>query len=108
MNGIYHIRFSVPGDHGEGLVVLNEGKAHGGDASYLYAGIYQGGPNSFTAEIDVSHWNGPLNSIFGNINNIKLKLTGKEKAPGQITGSGHPVGASVQMQFEMRKLRDLA
>jgi hypothetical protein len=107
MNGIYHISFGVPGNCGEGLVVLNDGMAHGGDLSYLYAGKYEGGPDSFTATIDVSHWNGPKNNIFGPVEKISLSLKGKEQAPGLITGSGQPKGVPGQMQFEMKKLREL-
>jgi hypothetical protein len=108
MNGIYHIRFGVPGNTGEGLVVLSDGKAHGGDPTYLYAGAYEGDTENFTAKIDVSHWNGPRDSIFGPVDKIILTLAGKEKSPGLIVGSGQPLGSSAQMQFEMRKLRDLA
>ncbi|WP_243547323.1 GrlR family regulatory protein [Pseudodesulfovibrio tunisiensis] len=108
MNGIYYIQFGVPGNGGVGLVVLSDGKAHGGDASYLYAGEYEGQPGGFTAKIDVSHWNGPHNNIFGNVEKISLEMEGEEKGPGLIVGSGHPVGSADQMIFEMQKLRDLA
>ncbi|GFM38274.1 GrlR family regulatory protein [Desulfovibrio psychrotolerans] len=109
MDGIYYVEFGTSGGAGGGLVVLSSGKAHGGDLSYLYAGTYEENPNNFSAKVEVKHWKGPRNNIFGNVEKIDLVLSGKEVSAGTIKGQGHPVGAPQrQMVFEMNKLRDLA
>lgn len=90
--GLYSVVFSAPGGSaGVGLVVVDNGKIHGGDLTYLYRGTYQADGQSVNAKIHVSHYRGQLNSILGAISNFDLILSGKASDSG-FTLSGQVEG----------------
>ncbi len=106
--GLYSIVFSAPGGNaGIGLVVVDSGKIHGGDLTYLYRGTYQTDGQSVTASIHVSHYRGQPNSILGPINNFVLKLSGKvSKSEFVLSGhvEGHPqllISITAQRQADL-------
>ncbi len=97
--GIYLIGFrSNLMDFGSGLVVVDDGTIHGGDANYAYRGRYQVGGTlltgtTVTAQIHVSHHTGPLNSVFGPLREFDLNLTGSaDENSFTLSGpiAGHP------------------
>lgn len=62
---------------GGGVVVLEKGKIIGGDNNYFYIGSYDLCDNNFNATIDVKHYHGPYNPIFGKKSDeLIVKLTG--------------------------------
>jgi hypothetical protein len=77
MNGLWTIEFASPlGRAGSGIIVLNEGRLLGGDASYYYSGEY-------TIEGDVIQGRAHINrfdpngiSVLGNIDHYSLDFTG--------------------------------
>ena len=61
VSGMYFVTFgSNLGAMGGGLVVVENGKIHGGDFSYLYRGTYSMEGNSMKSKIQVSHYQGPI------------------------------------------------
>jgi hypothetical protein len=60
-----------------GVVVLESSKAFGGDSGYFYVGSYQIVHDVLKAEVKVTHYFGPLNSVFGPHEEFTLKLEGK-------------------------------
>ena len=65
------------GSEGGGVVVLEKGKILGGNDHYFYVGSYDLMHNMFNATIDVKHYYGANNPIFGNLKEFILKLKGK-------------------------------
>jgi hypothetical protein len=90
--GIYSITFAATGSGaGIGLVVVDNGKIHGGDLSYLYRGRYDSDGSSVRATIHVSHYRGEPNSIFGPLRDFTLNLIGSAgddtfNLSGQVQG----------------------
>jgi hypothetical protein len=108
-NGIYYIIFkSYLGIIGDGLVVVDNGKVHGGDSRYLYRGTYKVDGTSIKAEIQVSYYRGTLKSVFGPLSKFELILSGN--APDELfTLSGHMPGRSqAALTVEGQKQSDLA
>ena len=61
---------------GGGIVVLEKNKILGGDNNYFYVGSYDTEGNKLNATIDVKHYHGQCNPIFGEIEEFILKLVG--------------------------------
>jgi len=80
------------GDFGGGLFVVSQGRLHGGDATYLYLGRCSDYDNSISAEVQVKHYRGPKNSIFGGLSTFKLLLKGVINSDSIIRLSGHVEG----------------
>jgi hypothetical protein len=77
LDGIYQVTFkSNLADFGSGLIVAQNGTIHGGDHSYLYVGTYSSYESSIKAKINVKHYRGSLDSIFGALNSFSLELKG--------------------------------
>ena len=106
--GIYYIIFkSYLGIIGDGLVVVDDGKVHGGDSRYLYRGTYQVAGTSIRAEIQVSYYRGTLKSVFGPLSKFDLTLSGNATDEA-FTLSGHMPGRSqVALTIEGQKQSDL-
>ena len=67
------------GSESGGVVVLDNGKLLGGDNNYFYIGSYELVNTTFNATIDVKHYHGGYNSLFGKNNEIILELSGSYK-----------------------------
>lgn len=87
-NGIYSIIFkSSIGEFGGSLVVIDNGKIHGGNVKYITKGLYKQKEGAIEAEIKVEHYQGPLDSVFGEIEEYSLILSGKyEQESFQLKG----------------------
>ncbi len=64
------------GSEGGGVVVLEDGKILGGNNNYFYIGSYDLMNSKFNATIDIKHYHGKCNPIFGKQEEFILKLTG--------------------------------
>ena len=64
------------GTEGGGVVVLEKGKIIGGDNNYFYIGSYDLNNNQFNATIDIKHYAGSYNPIFGKLDELIIKLQG--------------------------------
>jgi hypothetical protein len=78
-NGSYSAWYRTRLREGTGIVVLNNGKITGGDASLAYAGTYFQNGDQFSAVITTwRHTPGPP-SVF-DIDDVDLTLTGRSAA----------------------------
>jgi len=85
-NGSYSAWYRTRLREGTGVIVLNDGKITGGDASLTYTGTYFQNGDQFSAVVTTRrHTPGPP-SVFG-IDNLDLTLTGKS-APTTASCTG--------------------
>jgi hypothetical protein len=106
--GIYYVIFkSHTGRFGDGLVVMDNGKIHGGDQRYLYRGSYKTDGPAVEADIQVSYYRGEAKSVLGPMAKFKLNLSGKATNEA-FTVSGHVFGQSqLAITIEGQKQADL-
>ena len=106
--GIYYVIFkSQSGRFGDGLVVVDNGRIHGGDQRYLYRGSYITDGQAIEADIHVSYYRGEAKSVLGHLAKFNLNLTGKATAEA-FTVRGHVFGQShLAITIEGQKQADL-
>jgi hypothetical protein len=96
-SGIFFVQFSIgPGNVGAGLAVISNGDINGGDATYLYRGHLDSYNKQAKATIEVAHYRGALNSLFGPLRTFTLELGGTADdqvfdVQGVILGTASPV-----------------
>jgi len=96
-SGIYYVIFkSHTGSFGDGLVVVDDGKVHGGDQRYLYRGFYKADGQAIEADIQVSYYRGEPKSVFGHLPKFSLNLSGSATndaftVSGRVFGQSHLV-----------------
>lgn len=72
-NGLYHVDFRANNtSFGQGIVVIKDGAANGGDHAFLFTGPVSGPDNALTSRIAVQKWNPAGNSIFPGVNRYDL------------------------------------
>jgi hypothetical protein len=81
---------------GAGLAVISDGDINGGDESYLYRGHLDTYGSQAKGAIEVTHYRGALNSVFGPLRTFTLDLAGTvdEQAfnvQGTIMGTQSPM-----------------
>jgi hypothetical protein len=110
--GIYHVKFSpVAGTvFGEGLVIFREGTVNGGDPGYLYQGSYKITGDKLAAKLHVKRWNPAWASVFGNLVEYDLDLTGQMPADGSLFYAEGAVRQHPQLKLTVngRRLADAA
>lgn len=72
---------STKGNFGAGVVVFETNRVFGGDVSYYYLGSYKVKNDEITAKIKVTHYFGPPSSIFGELKEFTIHLSGKIDSP---------------------------
>ena len=87
MNGLWTAEFgSSTGRFGGGVIVFQNGKLMGGDASYFYLGDYTSEGDSFTAAFTISPFLPNAESVFNAAGRaFTLRLA------GSVTGGVHAV-----------------
>ncbi len=110
VEGVYVAHFLSNADqYGEGIVVVEGGKIHGGDLDHVYIGKYALGNNEFLATLDVSNHSGRFSSVLGTLAQYRLTLKGKVKQQQDITCHGTVVERpGLAIQINLRKLSALA
>ncbi|WP_457334949.1 GrlR family regulatory protein [Rhizobacter sp. P5_C2] len=92
-NGIYHVDFKSNSQSiGQGTIVLQDGKASGGDTGYTFSGAFSGPDTALTARIGVRKWNPRAVSIFGPLSQFDLDLLGTSSNSGTFSLNGTIVG----------------
>ena len=91
-DGIYHVRFSSAGFNGEGLVVLKQGSANGGDLGYLYCGRLVAEGDQITGTLNIKRWNAAHTPLFGPLDNFELQLAGTVRQSWHFSVCGTVAG----------------
>jgi T3SS negative regulator,GrlR len=82
VDGVYAAQFlSNANQYGEGIVVLDGGRIHGGDLDHVYIGNYSLVNNEFVATVDVANYSNTITSVFGELPQYRLTLKGILKTP---------------------------
>lgn len=107
-NGIFHVDFKAStGDHGEGLVVVKDGKANGGDPHYLYQGDVPTQSGDFNSQFKISMWRSGNSNVVG-IDNYTLNASGTVNyEAGTLKLKGSVAGApQLTMEIIGKKIAD--
>ncbi len=109
VEGIYAAQFLSNADqYGEGIVVLDGGRIHGGDLDHTYAGRYSLLNNEFSATVQVTNYSGRISSVLGQLMDYQLALNGTVKEPHDITVRGTVEGRpGLTIQINLHKVRRL-
>jgi T3SS negative regulator,GrlR len=92
IDGFWTVNFdSNSGNLGSGVVVIHQGRVFGGDSGFMYTGNVKVEESIVHVDIDVSrHTNFPTQSIFGQMSNFHLKVSGSPNSD-TFTLTGHLV-----------------
>jgi hypothetical protein len=109
VDGVYSAHFlSNANQYGEGIVVVDGGRIHGGDLDHVYSGKYSLTDNEFSARLDVSNHSGNFSSVLGHLAQYRLTLNGKVKKQQDITCRGKVEGRpDLVIQVNLHKLSPL-
>ncbi len=66
---------------GAGVVIFETNRIFGGDASYYYLGDYRIKDGQLTSKVRVKHHSGEHLSIFGELKEFTIHLSGKIEVP---------------------------
>ncbi|WP_024461504.1 GrlR family regulatory protein [Marinimicrobium sp. LS-A18] len=93
IEALYGIEFvSNSNDGGFGVAVLETGRVFGGDSSFVFIGSYESSNGNVTARIKCTNDRKLLQSIFGDINEFNLELSGTpDKEHKEFILQGHMV-----------------
>lgn len=110
IDGIYHVRFSSSTqDFGEGLVVIKNGSVNGGDHGYLYQGNVRSDDNRISGKLLVKRWNSSATSVFGNIAQYELELSGSQSPDRAFSVGGNVAGQqALKINIAGRFIAELA
>ena len=109
VEGLWVAEFSTSGGHGNGVATLFGGRVFGGDASYYYSGRYREEGQTLRAELEIVHYAGPLNMVFGQLRRATLLLEGAVGgdlivAQGRVAELPGTMGGGT---FKLRRVRRL-
>jgi hypothetical protein len=110
VEGVYVAHFLSKADHyGEGIVVVDGGRIHGGDLDHVYVGKYALSNDEFSATLEVSNHSGTFSSVLGPLAQYRLALKGKVKKHQDITCHGTvEERPDLAIQINLHKLSALA
>ena len=109
VDGVYAAQFvSNASQYGEGIVVLDGGRIHGGDLDHVYVGRYSLAGNEFSATVEVANYSSNLSSVFGGLEHYRLTLNGTIKKGQDITTHGKVEGRpDLAIQINLHKVSEL-
>ena len=108
VEGVYAASFlSNLNQYGQGIIVLDGGRIHGGDLDYAYTGKYSFTDNDIVATVDVANYSGGFTSVMRDLPHYRLTLNGRIKAH-EMTVSGEVEGRpDLKIQINLRKISPL-
>lgn len=76
---------------GAGVAVIETGRILGGDGQFIYVGSYKVTNDTIHADLTITHYAGPMISVFGQAKQFGLSLSG-QPAQNKFTMQGHVAG----------------
>lgn len=79
VEALWAVYFVVPnlGNQRAGVVVLENGTVRGGDSAYYYVGNFQIKDGVLSTNVEITHFAGQPNNVFGALTKVNVQLTGK-------------------------------
>jgi len=77
LNGLWHVVFQVPGNHGGGAVVINGDKALGGDAACTYIGTVTERGGEVSGELTIRYVNRAFPPLIPQVPNYTVAVKGR-------------------------------
>lgn len=108
VEGVYAAQFVSNADqYGEGIIVLDEGRIHGGDLDNVYVGTFSVTDNEISATVEITNYSGNVSSVVG-LRQYRLTLKGTMKNPQNVTVSGVVEGrGDLAIKVNLHKLSHL-
>jgi hypothetical protein len=76
--GVYIAKFRTPLDESQGVIVVDENTASGGDSAMYYMGKISGTEKKIDVSLHVRQHDNDKFSVFGDVNEFTLSLTGRK------------------------------
>lgn len=77
--GVYIAKFRTPLDESQGVVIVNDDKASGGDSAMFYTGEISGTENKIEVSLRVRQHDNDKFSVFGDVSEFTLRLNGRKR-----------------------------
>ncbi|QIA65377.1 hypothetical protein GT360_17715 [Vibrio astriarenae] len=108
-DGIYKVTFGCLGQVlGEGIVLIRNGHLNGGDVFYLYQGVIEAHDNRFSAILSLTQHDQRGHSIFGELGDFQLKLSGQRVRNGVFNAVGEVIGLPLpQVDMTVKFIKQL-
>lgn len=108
LKGIYSVSFkSSFGNFGSGIAVFTDAGVYGGDDNYFYKASLNITAGELNGDVQVTHYQGQRNSIFGSLDRFTLRVSGIP-SEGNLILTGHVVEAPTQkITIECKKISEL-
>ena len=103
-DGTWAAEFSTASDTGTGVVVLDRDRIRGGDSSYYYSGTLFRSGNKLTGWLTLTHYAGPLRSVFGPVRQLRLKLDGAVSSDLIVAQGRVDTNAFARTSIKLRRL----
>ena len=101
IEAFWKISFINQPDASPGVLVLENGLIRGGDSNYYYVGTYKVEDDIIYADVSVIHYFGFLNNIFGTLEKVEVKVSGKIDHDNFIlSGEAVELGQAVDVSVE--------
>jgi hypothetical protein len=109
VEGVYSAHFLSNADqYGEGIVVVDGGRIHGGDLDHVYIGKYTLVSNEFSATVNVANYSGKFSSVLGPLAQYRLMLNGVVKRAQDISICGKvEERPDISIQINLHKISPL-
>ncbi len=92
LEALWSVEFVTPqGAEGAGVAIFETGRIFGGDSNYYYVGKFDLDGDVAHGIVEVTHYNGPPNTVFGPANRIQVVVSGQVQVP-IMDLHGHLVG----------------
>lgn len=109
IEALWSVKFIVPnnGAYGAGVVVLENGLIRGGDSNYYYLGNFEVRDGGIRASVNIHHYFGPLNNVFGPLTQVEVSLSGGI-AYDRFTMTGTAKGLPQTVYVELERIAEIS
>ena len=100
--GLYLARFRTPLDDASGIIVVTGDRVQGGDSGMYYTGEITGEDNN----INVRQHDATRQSVFGDVDDFTLVLTGRRKGADYHFEGRADRGPSLRFEAVLKRVED--
>ncbi len=101
-NGLYIAKFRTPLDDASGVIVVDNAHVYGGDSGMYYVGEVSGTEDRLVVTLRVRQHDDSKFSVFGDLSDFTLSLTGKKKGAGYYFEGRAKEAPSLRFEAELK------